>query len=74
MLPLTQIPIQTEKMIVDISAEPLVRERLLELGLAPGRWIQVLQQLPLSGPLVVQAGSLMLALRRDEAEQVWVQS
>lgn len=57
---------------MDVTAQPLVRERLLELGLAPGRTLKVLRHLPFSGPTIIQAGSLFLALRREEADQVWV--
>lgn len=67
------LQINSESRVVDITAEPVVRERLLELGLGPGRSIKVLRRLPFAGPLIVQAGSLFLALRREEAEQVWVE-
>jgi Fe2+ transport system protein FeoA len=69
----SELNLNLEKHIVDITAAPIVRERLLELGLAPGRTIIVLRQLPFLGPIIVQAGALVLALRRDEAEQVWVE-
>ena len=58
--------------IVDLTAESVVRERLLELGLAPGRTVQVLKICPFGGPIVVRAGSLSLALRRDEADHIWL--
>lgn len=62
-----------ESRIIDVTTEPVTRERLLEMGLAPGRGVKVLRILPFSGPVIVQAGSLFLALRREEAEQVWVE-
>ncbi len=70
---LTEISQTTEKRIVDITAEPELRERLLEMGLAPGRTLRRLGSLPFGGPTIVQAGSLFLALRRNEAESVWVE-
>lgn len=60
------------KEIVDVTAEPFVRERLLEFGVAPGRLLRVLRKLPFSGPVIVQVGTLFIALRREEADQVWV--
>jgi Fe2+ transport system protein FeoA len=66
------LDVSIESAIVDITAAPAVRERLLELGISPGRSLRVLRKLPYRGPVIVQAGSLFLALRRDEAEQVWV--
>jgi len=62
----------TVKVIQDVTAEPLVRERLLEMGLAPGRTVRRIAALPFGGPVIVQAGSLFLALRLAEAETVWV--
>ena len=66
------LEVQAEAIIVDITAPSPVRERLLELGLSPGLTLRVLRRLPLAGPVIVQVGSLFLALRGDEAEQVWV--
>jgi Fe2+ transport system protein FeoA len=60
------------KVVHEITAEPLVRERLLEMGLAPGRSVRRLAALPFGGPIIVQAGSLFLALRLNEARNVWV--
>jgi Fe2+ transport system protein FeoA len=70
---LTDLDHERASRIVDITAEPVVRERLLEMGLSPGRSIKVLWRLPFFGPLIVQAGSLFLALRFVEAEQVWIE-
>lgn len=70
---ITDIELNTLSKVIDISAEPLIRERLLEFGLSPGRTVKVLRRLPLAGPIVVQAGSLFIALRLSEAEQVWVE-
>ncbi len=72
MVRLSEADISGQKVIQDITAEPLVRERLLEMGLAPGRSVRRLAALPFGGPVVVQAGSLFLALRLSEAECVWV--
>ncbi len=58
--------------IADLTAESIVRERLLELGLAPGRSVQVLKICPFGGPIVVRAGSLSLALRQNEADHIWL--
>lgn len=59
--------------VLDITAPALIRDRLLELGLAPGRTIQALRVLPFGGAIIVQAGNLFLALRQDEAEYIWVE-
>lgn len=73
MVKLTELATGAEGQIVDITSENLVRERLLELGVAPGRGLRVVHRLPLSGPMVVQAGSTFIALREFEAETIWVE-
>ncbi len=72
MVRVTEIPLNTEKQVVDITAESAVRARLLELGISPGRSVKVARRLPFNGPLVLHAGSLSVALRVEEAEHVWV--
>jgi ferrous iron transport protein A len=68
------IPLNVGRKVVDIAAEPTVRERLLEMGFAPGREVCVLRHLPFGGPLIVQAGTLVVALRHTEASCVWVEA
>ena len=74
MLRTSELKLGAMSKIIEISAEPIIRERLLELGLAPGRQLKVLRALPFSGPIIVQSGSLTLVLRREEAEQIWVEA
>jgi Fe2+ transport system protein FeoA len=75
MIKISELKINTLGTVVDITAEPLLRERLLELGLAPGRTLKVLiNNLPFSGPIIVLAGSLTVALRHNEADSVWVEA
>lgn len=73
MVSITDIPLDSERKVVDITAESVVRERLLEMGFAPGREVRVLRRLPFGGPLIVQAGTLVVALRHTEASCVWVE-
>jgi Fe2+ transport system protein FeoA len=73
-VPISDIPLDTERKVLDITAESLVRERLLEMGVAPGREVRVLRHLPFGGPLIVQAGTLVVALRMSEASCVWVEA
>lgn len=72
MIRVSDLSPQDTHTILDITAEPLVRERLLELGLAPGRKVRLLRCLPFSGPVIVQSGTVVVALRYEEAAQVWV--
>lgn len=52
-----------------------VERRLLELGFVHGEQIQVLAEArPGRDPFVVRVGTTTLALRRREAENIWVES
>jgi ferrous iron transport protein A len=72
MVKLTQLKAGVHGQIVDITADQLIRERFLELGLAPGRFLRVVCRLPFEGPTVVQSGSTFVALRDIEAQALWV--
>lgn len=73
MVQLAKLAVGIEKKVLDITAESNVRDRLLEMGLAPGRVIKILHALPFNGPVVVQSGPITLALRFNEAEKIWVE-
>jgi len=59
--------------VCDVTLASPARERILELGLSPGREVRLLRRLPFGGPVIVQAGTLFLALRREEAAGLWVE-
>jgi Fe2+ transport system protein FeoA len=73
MIRLTELQLGVERRVVDVTAEPVLRSRLLEMGLAPDSMIMAVRALPFSGPLIVQSGVLTVALRFDEAQQIWVE-
>jgi Fe2+ transport system protein FeoA len=51
-----------------------LEQRLLELGFVSGERVEVLAEArPGRDPFVVRVGSTTLALRRREAESVWVE-
>jgi len=61
---------------VGSSANPLsaLERRLLELGFVHGEHIEILAEArPGRDPFVVRVGHTTLALRRREAESVWVE-
>lgn len=73
MVQLVKLAQGIEKKVLDITAEPSVRDRLLEMGVAPGRLIKILHTLPFDGPIVVQSGPTTIALRFNEADKIWVE-
>jgi ferrous iron transport protein A len=56
-----------------LSGDPVIRERLAELGLTPGQTVRLLRRAPLGDPLEVLVRGYRLAVRRDEAEAVEVE-
>jgi Fe2+ transport system protein FeoA len=59
--------------VLRLQGDPLVRERLVELGLSPGQVIRILRRAPLGDPLVVAVRGACLGIRRDEASCVLVE-
>ena len=53
--------------IRDVAGDPLVCQRLLELGFTPGQPVAVMAAAPFGGPLAVTLRGTILAIRREEA-------
>ncbi|MHC4924109.1 MAG: FeoA family protein [Planctomycetota bacterium] len=60
--------------ILGLTGDPLLRERIAELGLTPGQEVRVLRRAPLGDPMEVSVRGFALALRRDEAAAVLVEA
>jgi Fe2+ transport system protein FeoA len=54
--------------VTDLAGDPVVLERLREIGLRPGAQVRFLQRAPFGGPYLFQLPSTLLALRREELE------
>jgi ferrous iron transport protein A len=57
-----------------LSGDPAIRERLAELGLTPGQTVRMLRRAPLGDPLEVLVRGYRLAVRKDEAAAIEVES
>ncbi|RYZ84012.1 MAG: ferrous iron transport protein A [Proteobacteria bacterium] len=53
--------------ITDFAGQPTLCERLHEMGLHRGQSIRTVGRAPLRGPLLIQFGTSLLALRAEEA-------
>ncbi len=65
-------PVGSSARIRRLTGDPALRERLVELGLAPGQSVRVLRRAPLGDPLEVQVRGYRLAVRGEEASGVEV--
>ncbi len=69
---LDQLPVGGSAAVTGLSGEPLLRERLAELGFTPGVEVRVVRKAPLGDPLHVRVRSGSFAIRADEARCVCV--
>jgi len=69
---LDQLPVGGSASVSGLSGDPLLRERLAELGFTPGTSVRVVRKAPLGDPLHVRVRSGSFAIRADEAQCVHV--
>lgn len=74
MTELSELPDGARARVDAVSGEPLLRERLVELGFTPGADVEVRGRAPLGGPIEVRLRGGLLAVRRDEAHCVRVRT
>jgi len=72
MASLADLPNGSRVRVVDVAGEPLLRERLVELGFTPGTPVQIRGRAPMGDPVEVKIRGGLLAVRRDEAACVEV--
>lgn len=53
--------------IIDVHAEGLTRQRLLNFGFRPGETVKVVRLAPLADPIELTIGGGYISLRRSEA-------
>jgi ferrous iron transport protein A len=71
--PLTALKIGAAGTVSDIKLRPDQRGRLLEMGLLVGTSVQLIRFAPLGDPVEIKVRGYHLTLRRQDAEQIWVQ-
>jgi ferrous iron transport protein A len=71
--PLTALKIGAAATVSEIKMRPDQRGRLLEMGLLVGTSVQLVRFAPMGDPVEIKVRGYHLTLRRQEAEQIWVQ-
>jgi ferrous iron transport protein A len=71
--PLTALKIGGEATVTEIKLRPDQRGRLLEMGLLVGTSVQLVRFAPLGDPVEIKVRGYHLTLRRQDADQIWVQ-
>ena len=74
-LPVTldQLPNGGSASVSGLSGDPLLRERLAELGFTPGVTVYLVRKAPLGDPIHVRVRNGSFAVRADEARCVVVE-
>lgn len=74
MTDLSDLPDGAQARVDAVTGEPLLRERLVELGFTPGAEVEVRGRALLGDPIEVRLRGGLLAVRRDEARCVRVRA
>lgn len=71
---LTQVGIENPVRIINMEqVSPVVRRRLLDLGIMEGSMVRVKRRLPFKGPCMIEASGQWVGIRRKEAEWIRVE-
>ena len=71
--PLTSLNLGATATVMEIKVPPASRPRLMEMGLLVGTPVELVRFAPLGDPVEIKVRGYNLTLRRQEAEQIWVQ-
>jgi len=71
--PLTSLRVGGTATVTAIKVSPEHRGRLLEMGLLVGTPVELIRFAPLGDPIEIKVRGYHLTLRKQEAEQIWVQ-
>lgn len=69
---LDQLPLNAAATVVELTSEGAERRRMMDLGLLPGTRVEVAMGNPLGDPRAYQIRGSVVALRREQARQVYI--
>lgn len=72
--PLTSLSAGAAAKVTEIKVPQQSRGRLLEMGLLVGTSVQLIRFAPLGDPVEIKVRGYHLTLRRQDAEQIFVES
>ena len=71
---LTSLPIGIVARVTSVRGDNQITKRLMEMGVVPGVALRVVKSAPFGDPLEVRVRGYHLAMRKNEADQIEVQS
>ena len=69
---LSDLPIGSSALILDILDDSKLKRRLVDMGLTPGTKITLTRCAPLGDPIEISLRGYSLALRKDEAKNIQI--
>lgn len=72
-IPLSELAPGSKAKVLTLSAEGMVRRRLLDLGVVPQTIIECIRRSPIGDPTAYRIRGTTIGLRRDDAKQIMVE-
>ncbi|MEW5783960.1 MAG: FeoA family protein [Bacillota bacterium] len=73
-IPLNRVPIGCCGAVKQLQAEGIARRRMLDLGLVAGTRVEALRKSPSGDPTAYWIRGAVIALRSEEASQIFVEA
>lgn len=70
---LAELEIGAFARIISVEGDSAVSRRLLEMGVTPGARVRVIKNAPFGCPMEIRVRNSHLALRRSEADSIFVE-
>lgn len=70
---LAKLPVGASARVTDVKADPVLEQRLLEMGLIPGCTVTLVRIAPLGDPMEFRVLGYSLSLRKSEAAAVAIE-
>ncbi len=71
---LTNLPIGATAKVTNVKGNSSITKRLMEMGVVPGASVRVVKSAPFGDPLEIRVRGYHLAMRKNEADTIEVQS
>ena len=71
---LTNLPIGESAKVTAVNGNSSITKRLMEMGVIPGVSVRMIKSAPFGDPLEIRVRGYHLAMRKNEADQIEVQS
>ncbi|GEN36494.1 MULTISPECIES: FeoA family protein [Aneurinibacillus] len=72
-IPLSELAPGGRAKVLELSAEGLVRRRLLDLGVVPQTIVEVILRSPIGDPTAYRIRGTTIGLRREDARRIMVE-